>query len=277
MNNPIEKFGGTIAFAVPHMDDEALGCGGLIAKLPQKERIHLIYATDGMASPSPIVWWRDSVAQDLSEVRVRESISAMKELGVAEGNLHFFKLPEGRLKQNVEELRKMLRDIILKIAPDNIFVPFRYDRHPDHLVLNRLVVEANNHGLFQSRIIEYFVYHRWRLLPLRDIRKYVKPQDLIEVKIDDVAGVKRRALDCYKSQTSIFYPWQSRPILTQSLLEEECRNPEYFLLHDASFPGAAVFKNSALLIRIVHRIEPHLHRWKYLAGAWLKRLMRTGF
>jgi hypothetical protein len=37
------------------MDDEALACGGLIAKLPQKERIHIVYATDGMKSPAPIM------------------------------------------------------------------------------------------------------------------------------------------------------------------------------------------------------------------------------
>jgi LmbE family N-acetylglucosaminyl deacetylase len=79
------------------MDDEVLACGGIIARLPQKERIHVIYATDGMKSPSPIVPWRDSISPDLGEVRMRESRAAMKILGVPGENTYFLNLPEAGL------------------------------------------------------------------------------------------------------------------------------------------------------------------------------------
>jgi N-acetylglucosamine malate deacetylase 1 len=256
------------------MDDEALACGGLIAQLPQKERIHLIYATDGMKSPAPVMPG-DTIDPDLGEVRVRESITAMGLLGVPEENLHFLRLPEGQLSNHITKLRENLLNTILNIGADTIFIPFRYDRHLDHLKINQIVVEAHQQGLFKSQITEYFIYYRSRLLPLQDIRKYIHSNLLITVNIEGVAADKRKALDCFKSQTTLFYPWQTRPILTASLLDEECQNPEYFLYYDPAFPGAAVFKKLALWIRIAHRIEPYLQKWKYLAGAYLKRLVRA--
>jgi LmbE family N-acetylglucosaminyl deacetylase len=97
--DPNEAFQGTVLIVAPHMDDEALACGGLIARLSMKERIHIIYATDGMKSPAPVLPRFDSISPELGEARVQESIQAMKFLGVPEENLHFLRLPEAGLKK----------------------------------------------------------------------------------------------------------------------------------------------------------------------------------
>lgn len=264
---------GRLVIVAPHMDDEALACGGLIAKLHQKERIHLIYATDGMRSPAPIMAG-DGISADLGKIRMRESVEAMKVLGVPEGNLHFLCLPEAELKKNMDALRVALREEIKSLRPAFIFMPFRYDRHPDHLAINHIVASELKTGMIQAQPIEYFVYYRWRLMPKRDIRKYVKPQYLHKLDIADVAEQKRRSLDCFTSQTTIYYPWQTRPILTSTLLDEECRNPEYFLIASASSPGMAVLSGPVLWIRLAHRLEPFLQKWKYLTGAFLKRMIQ---
>jgi LmbE family N-acetylglucosaminyl deacetylase len=273
--NPDEIFKGKILIIAPHMDDEALACGGIIAKFTQKDQIHLIYTTDGMKSPAPVVPGTDSINPDLGEIRVRESISAMAYLGVPEINLTFLRLPEGQLRKYSSELRGMLLKKIEDIQPSTLFIPFRYDRHPDHLIINKIVVNALKQELFQANIIEYFIYYRSRLLPLRDIRKYIDSRHMIKVNIDDVANKKRTALDFFKSQTTRFYSWQTRPILTPFLLDEECQNPEYFLRYDPNFPDAKVFTKAVLWIRIVHRIEPHLQKWKYLTVSSIKRLINA--
>jgi hypothetical protein len=115
------------------------------------------------------------------------------------------------------------------------------------------------------------VYYRWRLLPKRDIRKYIQPAYLVQVNIESVAWKKREALACFKSQTTLYYPWQTRPILTPVLLDEECQNPEYFLLPDPAVEGSAVFTGLMLWIKIAHGLEPRLQKWKYLVGAFYKR------
>lgn len=271
----LQLFSGIIVIVAPHMDDEALACGGLIAKLPDKNRIHIIYATDGMKSPAPIIPGRDEISPDLGKVRMNESRQAMKRLGVPEQNLHFLCLPEAQLLKNMPALLESLREKLRLISPQYILIPFRYDRHLDHLAVNHVVVSAIEQGIPQAQLIEYFVYYRWRLLPKRDIRKYIKPQFLYELNISDVAKQKRQSLDCFTSQTTIYYPWQTRPILTPVLLDEECRNPEYFLISNASYAGTAVFSNAVPWIRLAHRLEPILLRWKYLTLSMLKRVSQN--
>ena len=263
-----------IVIVAPHMDDETLACGGLIARLPYKNRIHIIYATDGMKSPAPIIPGRDEVSPNLGKVRMHESVEAMGVLGIAEQNLHFLCLPEAALQKNMSALRDRLQEIMYLIGPRYVFVPFRYDRHLDHLAVNHAVVSDIEQGVLDAQIIEYFVYYRWRLMPKRDIRKYIKPQLLYELDITNVADQKRQSLDCFTSQTTIYYPWMTRAILTSTLLDEECQNPECFLIAPASPSGTAVFSGPVLWIRLAHRLEPILLRWKYLILSLLKRVLQ---
>jgi LmbE family N-acetylglucosaminyl deacetylase len=266
---------GMIVIVAPHMDDEALACGGLISQLPYKNRIHIIYATDGMKSPAPIIVGRDEISPNLGKIRMQESVEAMRLLGITQQNLHFFCLPEAQLQKNISVLRDMLREKIMSIMPEHIFVPFRFDRHLDHLAINHVVTSDIEHGIFEAQLIEYFVYYRWRLMPKRDIRKYIHPPYLFKLDIANVSKQKRLALDSFKSQTTIYYPWQTRPILTPTLLEAESNNPEYFLIAPLSAAGTTVFSGFHLWIRLVHRLEPGLVRWKYLIGSFIKRMVRN--
>lgn len=270
----LRHFTGTIVIVAPHMDDEALACGGLIAKLPNKNRIHIIYATDGMKSPAPIMPG-DEISPELGKVRMNESEQATKLLGVPEQNLHFLSLPEAQLRENFAALQRSLGEKLKQLAPQHIFIPFRYDRHLDHLAVNHVVVGLLKQNIIDSQLTEYFVYYRWRLLPKRDVRKYIRPQYLFTLDISDVAKCKRQSLDCFASQTTIYYPWQTRPILTSTLLDEECANAEYFLSANAPLSGTAVFSNLILWIRLAHRLEPILLRWKYLTLSTLKRVFQN--
>jgi LmbE family N-acetylglucosaminyl deacetylase len=275
--DPAEVFQGTVLIAAPHMDDGVLACGGTIAKLPQKERIHVVYATDGMKSPAPIVPWRDSITPDLGRARMREAQSALGCLGVPQANIHFLGLPEGQLRRNVRALNCALEALIGFLRPTHILMPFRYDRHADHLVLNHAITAACGWGAHQANLIEYFVYYRWRLLPGGDVRKYIYSQHLFEIDIQDVSAQKRAALDRFKSQTTQFYPWQTRPNLTPLLLDEVSQTPEWFLRYDASVPGPAVFSRATTWIRLAHRLEPLLKKNKdQVVALWARGFRRNG-
>jgi LmbE family N-acetylglucosaminyl deacetylase len=263
--DPVEAFGGRVLVLSPHMDDEILACGGLLARLPDKGEIHIVYATDGMRSPAPVLPWRQSITPDLGMRRMEESRRAVGLLGIPSDNLAFLGLPEARLRRHSAELRRRLLQEIEDRDPDHVLLPFRYDRHPDHLTVNQMVTGAQRAGLIRAQLTEYFVYHRWRLLPLRDVRRYVEPRYLLEIDIERVAAQKRSALACFTTQTTRFYDWQTRPILTPELLDSECAQPELFLRCDAAVRGPEVFSHAAPWIRVVHRVEPVLQKWKYLA------------
>jgi LmbE family N-acetylglucosaminyl deacetylase len=271
--DPGAAFPGVILIAVPHMDDEMLACGGTMALLPDKDRIHVVYATDGMKAPAPVVPWRDSISADLGAVRMKESMAAMGALGIPAENLTFLGLPEGELRKNRGPLTGALKELVKQIDPAFIFMPFRYDRHVDHLAVNHAITSLREEGLYRGEMFEYFVYYQCRLLPAGDIRQYIRPQYLHQVDIEDVSARKRAALDHFKSQTTRFYDWQTRPNLTAQLLDEVSHTPECFLRYDASVPGPAVFERSATWIRIAHRLEPVMKKRKDQVVA----LWRRGF
>jgi LmbE family N-acetylglucosaminyl deacetylase len=271
--DPSEVFSGGILMAIPHMDDGVLACGGTIAGLTQKERVHLVYATDGMGSPAPVVPGRDAVSPDLGRVRKEEARAAMGYLGIPDENFHFLDLPDGGLHRHTGALTKALTELIGELRPSHVFIPFRYDRHSDHLALNRAVTRALRAGVFSADLVEYFVYYRWRLLPRGDVRAYIDPRHLLTVPIEVVADRKREALERFRSQTTKYYSWQTRPNLMPALLDEVSRSPEIFLRYEPSFSGAEIFLGTRTWIRVAHRLEPFLKVHKDRAVALWRRAL----
>lgn len=261
-HDPASLFDGVILVAAPHMDDEVLACGGMIARLPRKDRIHLVYATDGARSPVPLYPWMGKAAPDLAQIRMQEAREAMAVLGVPEENLRFLGLEDGRLNRHAGELIAGVADAIAETRPDRIFIPFRYDRHPDHLALGRATLRALQILACNCQVYEYFVYYRFRFLAGGDIRRFIRPELLVRVDVDPCSSRKRDALVRYRSQTTCLYGWQRRPILPRERVEEVSASPELFLRHDPRYPGPAVFARAATWIRVVHRVEPWLKQTK---------------
>lgn len=271
--DPDELFPGRLLVAVPHMDDCVLACGGTIAQLSHKDQVYVVYATDGMASPAPVLPGRDKVAADLTLVRKNEAKTSLGSLGVPERNIYFLELPDGRLKHHSKQLQPLLIDKINQIQPQHLLIPFRFDRHTDHLAINHAAIEAWKKGDIQSDLFEYFVYHHWRLLPGQDIRKYVYPEFLSKVNTEGVSMRKRAALDLFRSQTTIYYDWQQRPNLTPQLLDDVSQAPEYFLRYHPSWAGTNIFTESINRIRLIHWLEPRLKEKK----DWAINIWRRGF
>jgi LmbE family N-acetylglucosaminyl deacetylase len=259
-----ELLAGRVLLSVPHMDDGVLACGGTIAQLSDPSRVHVVYASDGRGSPEPVVPWRDRVTHDLFDVRRAEAIAAMSQLGVPEEQLHFLALPDRKLRSHGALLATQLRTIIDRVAPDRVLAPFRFDQNPDHLAVHAAVRRCAPRCL-----IEYFVYYRMRFLPGGDLRNDLRPELRMEVDIDAASRTKRVALDCFASQTTRFYTWQTRPNLTPELLDDVSAAPECFI-RDAP-AGTRVFIRNATRIRILNRLEPTLKRPKDRTIALLRR------
>jgi LmbE family N-acetylglucosaminyl deacetylase len=269
---PAELLPGRVLVAVPHMDDAVLACGGTLRQLPDASEVHLVYASDGRASPEPVLPWRDRVDDDLFPIRREEARAALARLGVPGDQLHFLELPDGRLRRHRASLVAGLRELTQRIAPERLLIPFRFDQNLDHLAVSRAGFEAAE--AIGASVVEYFVYYRLRLLPGGDLRAYLRPEQRVEVDIAAAARDKRAALDCFTSQVTRFYPWQTRPNLTPALLDEVSAGPETFL------PGvprdASPFARASTRIRLLHALEPRLKRPKDRALAIARRGIRRG-
>lgn len=260
---PHELLDGPVTVLAPHMDDEALGCGATLAAVAGVQSIHVVYVTDGAASPIPEAPWIGQASGDLAGVRRREARRAMRVLGVREDNLRFLDLPDGTVARREGELRDLVLALLDELRPQYLLVPFRYDRHPDHVATNHAVVKAASAGGEEApQIVEYFVYYRSGLLPGGDVRRYVRPDQLAIVDASSFSATKRRALECYESQTTALFEWQRRPNLTRRLVAEVSASPEAFVLYSPTFSGSRIFKRGAGWVRWVQAIEWPLKRAK---------------
>ena len=94
----------------PHMDDEAMGCGGLMAKHPDECVV--------------------VVMTDSGETRAGEHAEAMKILGVAESRQLGF--PDGQTPQHMTEMVGAIDAIMAELKPDELYLPYP-SLHQDHI------------------------------------------------------------------------------------------------------------------------------------------------
>ena len=265
-------FQGVIFVIAPHMDDEMLACGATMAALPDKRSIHVIYATDGARSPARDLPWGTRANPALVSVRAKEAKQALGSLGIPVSNAVFLGLPDGALKSCENELTEVLTGHILRLQPQQVFAPFRLDRHPDHLAVHRATVRALQAANSGATLNEYFVYFRWRLLPEGDIRKVIRDDLRVCVPVAAQAAKKRRAIACYTSQTTEYFAWQSRPILAPGNIEEVCSTPECFLRTAPGTRHTRIFTRRPLWIQCAHVLEPRLKQIKERAKSIGRRL-----
>jgi LmbE family N-acetylglucosaminyl deacetylase len=116
--------GGCAVILVPHMDDEAIGCGGLIRRLHDRgTRVVCVYFTDGAAGrigAERAAW---------SRRRYDESRAAASILGI--DRLVFLGWPDGELEPG-PGLQDGLLEVVRAERPALVFLPYPFDPHADH-------------------------------------------------------------------------------------------------------------------------------------------------
>lgn len=245
---------------VPHYDDEVLGFGGTLAQLAGRSEVRLVYVTSGRGSENlgmPGV--RVDPDRNIGEIRRRESLEALTKLGWDEECAEFFDVPDFQTGPFRAVIYERVVRLIREHAPEAVWVPFRFDRHVDHVNVSRIGREAAAATGLRD-VWEYFVYYRWRLLRGGDVRAYVRPEWLVHVDIAGVAEKKRAALERFVTQTTRYFDWQTRPVLSAELIAEVCAQPEAFLRAGIA-EDAELFSVPLTLIRCVHAVEPPLKRF----------------
>ncbi len=178
---------GPVVVLAPHMDDEAIGCGGAIALHSSAgAEVHVVFTTDGSWG-DPCVRNHDpslnGARQALTDRRKQESRRCGEILGVR--SLHFLDGPDGSLDPT-PDLTRRLRDLLRSVSPAIVYVPSAFDSHPDHWATCRLLAAASDALLASATIREYEV---WTPMPITRI-----------ADITSVADQKQRAVEQFESQ-----------------------------------------------------------------------------
>jgi LmbE family N-acetylglucosaminyl deacetylase len=174
-----------IVVVAPHPDDETLGAGGLISSCAKNGvRVTVISVTDGEGACPEV--------PALDQVRRRELVSAMRELGLAPADIFRLGLPDGGLPEREVELAQALA----KCIPDGalIVAPFELDGHSDHEAAARACRAAATERDLTLVRYPIWAWHRGSAELFSESRS-------VRFALDDHARqAKRRAIAEHRSQ-----------------------------------------------------------------------------
>jgi LmbE family N-acetylglucosaminyl deacetylase len=186
-----------ILVIAPHPDDEVLGCGGTIKKHTKSgDDVYLCIVT------RPVVpdWPEDYIKNKDKEIKASNDFLGFKKV-------FFLDLPSLRLDTVPQkDLNDRINEIIKKIGPEILYIPFAGDINHDH----KIVSEAS---LVASRPVPGFAIKKvmaYEISPSTEqgMISYEKPEDIfIPNYYEDVSDYlkdKLKAMEFYGSELKEF-------------------------------------------------------------------------
>ncbi len=125
----------TILVVAAHSDDEALGCGGTIARhVAEGDAVYAVFLADGISSRS------EAGSAELKQ-RMQAAESARKILGITKS--FYLGLPDNRLDSlPLIEVVQPLEKIIADLKPQVIYTHHYGDLNIDHRIAHQAVMTA---------------------------------------------------------------------------------------------------------------------------------------
>ncbi|GHF94679.1 PIG-L domain-containing protein [Deinococcus piscis] len=127
----VARLPGPVWVVAPHPDDEALGCGALIAALSDlgTEVWALLLTDGGFSHPGSRAYPRERLAV----ARLAEWRAGLAALGVPAERTHALGFPDGALAAvPPAEITQAVRRAFAAAPPALVLLPWRRDPHPDH-------------------------------------------------------------------------------------------------------------------------------------------------
>ncbi len=230
-----------VVVLAPHMDDEVIGCGGTLARhVARGADVTVIFLTDGrmggMASAED-----QAQGLSMSTIRKREAQQALAVLGIRK--IEFLDAQDGHLGADPGTSAR-LRELLLRIRPQLVYLPFFLEQHPDHEAASPLLGAAVQGTNLEFRCMSYEVWTP--LFPNCFVR------------IDATLDLKRRALEQYRSQLAdadyLHTSLGLNAYRSNAFLDRSCRFAEAFCVH--SLPQYLEFYRSVARPQAAPRSAP---------------------
>jgi LmbE family N-acetylglucosaminyl deacetylase len=229
----------------PHPDDEALGCADLISRaLKRKKKVKVVVAAYGESSVDGTKWFYDHDPQkedfiNIGYVRQKESIEAMKVLGLPEKDIIFLGYPNDGLLEIVssndytsskpykseftgfdrvsyknsyhmdapfckESIHNDISKILAQCDPDEVYVTHPMDSHNDHKACGKMVSDLVKEYKSQIRVRCYFISPS--KIPSERHRMVYKFTGQLKERYLKGAemDLKKRCIEQYRSQSFLF-------------------------------------------------------------------------
>jgi LmbE family N-acetylglucosaminyl deacetylase len=212
----------TIVVFAPHPDDETLACGGTIALNRQhSNNVYVVFMTDGRNSHfSDFGITTDPTPDELRDIRYDEARRATGILDVKNEDLIFLDFEDGTLEANLRAAKTKVEEILKRLKPDEVFFPSAEDKHSDHQATNTVVGESLRAVWPAASVHQYIVWS--------DQKRPFRGRQSVTVDVSNVLALKKRAINQYQSQITIFSNNQPKPVLSKTFLQKFMKPVEIF-------------------------------------------------
>ncbi len=197
----------TALVIAPHPDDEAFGCGGLIArKRLDGQPMHIVFLTDGSASHPEHPTLTPTV---LAHLRQQEARDSLNKLGVDSATIHFLGIQDGTLAHlsasGAANTTERLSQFLQSIKPDEVFLPCRNDGSSEHEAAFLLIQAALTKASPQPRVLEFPIWSWWN--PFLLLRSCFTRRRVVRLDLGGHSFLKHAAIACHRSQITPCPPW----------------------------------------------------------------------
>ena len=203
----LEETGNLLVIA-PHPDDEAFGCGGLLAQRKRSgQDAHIFFLTEGETSHLGCC----TVPEDLiGSTRHALAFNANAALGISRDKLHFLDGKDGHLPRTGEKgffkFAEKVADRIERCRPEAIFCPHPFEGWSDHIAAEELTGAAINRLSYEPQLFYYCVWF-WYGMPLNRAW-HVKWRNARLLDITGQLSLKKRAVNIYlQAKAPCGAPW----------------------------------------------------------------------
>jgi N-acetylglucosamine malate deacetylase 2 len=191
---------------VAHPDDEVIGAGGLISKL---DDVNIVHLTDGAPLTRQVAEEAGFERRaDYAEARRKECVSALAIANIQEDRILELGIADHQAPHVLTKLAKRITTFLQHSAPDIVLTHPYEGGHPDHdaaaFATNAAVRLLMRNG-FKPPVVFEMALH-----PGKDGKKRVLDflpsvgRETTTLVLDDqVQELKRRMVDCFKTQRDI--------------------------------------------------------------------------
>jgi LmbE family N-acetylglucosaminyl deacetylase len=174
-----------VLVVAPHPDDEAIGCGGSIClRAARGDRVVVVFLTSGELGLKHLP------REQAHRVRESEAQAAAEVLGIAE--LAFLRQPDWFVGDAIEETATLMRQVVEREMPQQIYLPHAGEWHPDHqaseFIVRRALASADRPP---PTLLAYEVW--------TPLVKYDQVEDITSTMARKLYGIR-----CYSSQLTHF-------------------------------------------------------------------------
>jgi len=201
-DDPALRLSRRVLVVVAHPDDEVVGAGALISRLPD---VWILHATDGAPrDPRFMARGFEGTREEYTRTRRRELEEALSLSGVGADRLLGLRIADQEAVFEIPRLIEGIADAVREIGPEIVLTLAYEGGHPDH----DAVALAARRAAAGIEILEMPLYHAEPGTGAMIVNEFLPgPPETCLALTEEERGLKRRMIEAFATQAETLRPF----------------------------------------------------------------------